>query len=46
MRMLVNDPVHEPVPLPRRIFDLMCGTSTGGTVSILLGRLGFGGLHL
>jgi hypothetical protein len=40
MRMLVDDPDDEPVPSPCQIFDLICGTSTGGVIAILLGRLG------
>jgi len=40
MRMLVDDPDDEPIPSPCQIFDLICGTSTGGVIAILLGRLG------
>ncbi|KAF8433701.1 acyl transferase/acyl hydrolase/lysophospholipase [Boletus edulis BED1] len=40
MRMLVDDPDEEPVPSPSQVFDLVCGTSTGGIIAILLGRLG------
>ncbi|KAG6373271.1 acyl transferase/acyl hydrolase/lysophospholipase [Boletus reticuloceps] len=40
MRMLVDDPDEEPVPPPCQVFDLICGTSTGGIIAILLGRLG------
>ena len=40
MRMLVDDPDEDPVPSPCHIFDLICGTSTGGIIAILLGRLG------
>jgi hypothetical protein len=38
--MLVDDPDEDPIPAPCQVFDLICGTSTGGIVSILLGRLG------
>ncbi|KAH7907766.1 acyl transferase/acyl hydrolase/lysophospholipase [Hygrophoropsis aurantiaca] len=41
MRGLVEgDPDEEPIPSPCQIFDLICGTSTGGLIAILLGRLG------
>ena len=40
MRMLADDPDDVPVPSPCQIFDLICGTSTGGIIAILLGRLG------
>ncbi|KAF8549353.1 FabD/lysophospholipase-like protein [Imleria badia] len=40
VRMLVHDQGDEPVPSPCEIFDLICGTSTGGIIAILLGRLG------
>jgi len=40
MRMLVDDPDEEPIPSPCQVFDLICGTSTGGIIAILLGRLG------
>ncbi|KAF8546368.1 FabD/lysophospholipase-like protein [Imleria badia] len=40
MGMLVDDPLDEPVPSPCQIFDLICGTSTGGLIAIILGRLG------
>ncbi|KAF8549347.1 FabD/lysophospholipase-like protein [Imleria badia] len=40
MRMFVDDPDDEPIPSPCQIFDLICGTSTGGIIAILLGRLG------
>src|SRR5580700_3626846 len=40
MRLLVDDPDEDPVPEPCQVFDLICGTSTGGLIAILLGRLG------
>lgn len=40
MRMLVEDPDEEIVPSPCQVFDLICGTSTGGLIALLLGRLG------
>ncbi|KAF9058507.1 hypothetical protein BDP27DRAFT_575143 [Rhodocollybia butyracea] len=40
MRLLVDDPDEDPIPAPCEVFDLICGTSTGGLISILLGRLG------
>lgn len=40
MRMLVDDPDEDPIPAPCEVFDLICGTSTGGLIAILLGRLG------
>lgn len=40
MRMLVDKPGEDPVLPPCQIFDLICGTSTGGIIAILLGRLG------
>ncbi|KAI9461110.1 acyl transferase/acyl hydrolase/lysophospholipase [Boletus coccyginus] len=40
MRILVDDPDEEPIPSPCQVFDLICGTSTGGIIAILLGRLG------
>lgn len=40
MRMLVDDPDEEIVPAPCQVFDLICGTSTGGLIALLLGRLG------
>ncbi|KAH7903485.1 acyl transferase/acyl hydrolase/lysophospholipase, partial [Hygrophoropsis aurantiaca] len=39
MRRFVKDPDEDPIP-PCQIFDLICGTSTGGIIAILLGRLG------
>ncbi|KAF9467928.1 acyl transferase/acyl hydrolase/lysophospholipase [Collybia nuda] len=40
MRMLVEDPDEEIIPSPCQAFDLICGTSTGGLIALLLGRLG------
>lgn len=40
MRMLTDNPDEEPLLLPCQIFDLICGTSTGGIIAILLGRFG------
>ena len=40
MRQLVEDPDEDPVPAPCQVFDLICGTSTGGLIAIILGRLG------
>jgi len=39
MRQLPKS-ASDPVPLPCQIFDLISGTSTGGLIAILLGRLG------
>lgn len=36
---MVN-PDSDPIPLPCQVFDLICGTSTGGLIAVLLGRLG------
>ena len=33
-------------PLPCQYFDLICGTSTGGLIAIMLGRLRMVFLHL
>ena len=30
----------ETVPRPYEYFDLICGTSTGGLIAIMLGKLG------
>jgi hypothetical protein len=38
--MLVEDPDDDPIPAPCQVFDLICGTSTGALIAILLGRLG------
>lgn len=40
MRMLVDNSDEEIVPLPCQVFDLICGTSTGRLIALLLGRLG------
>ncbi|KAH7907765.1 acyl transferase/acyl hydrolase/lysophospholipase [Hygrophoropsis aurantiaca] len=40
MRELTADPDVDPVPLPCEVFDLICGTSTGGLIAVLLGRFG------
>lgn len=39
MEMLLDDE-DDPTPAPCEVFDLICGTSTGGLIAILLGRLG------
>ena len=39
MRQLTKSS-SDPVPLPCQIFDLISGTSTGGLIAVLLGRLG------
>ncbi|KIM42916.1 hypothetical protein M413DRAFT_444536 [Hebeloma cylindrosporum] len=39
MRQLTRSP-SDPVPLPCQIFDLISGTSTGGLIAVLLGRMG------
>jgi patatin-like phospholipase/acyl hydrolase len=38
---LVNDNPNDPVPdiRPCNVFDLICGTSTGGLIALMLGRL-------
>ena len=36
--MLVEHRIRELAPSPYQIFDLICGTSTGGIIAILLGR--------
>jgi len=37
-----GDDEDAPVHRPCQIFDLICGTSTGGLIAILLGRFGLG----
>jgi len=39
MRQLTVNPA-DSIPLPCQVFDVICGTSTGGLIAILLGRLG------
>lgn len=39
MRQLTKSS-SDPVPLPCQIFDLISGTSTGGLIAVLLGRMG------
>ncbi|KIM42914.1 hypothetical protein M413DRAFT_125490 [Hebeloma cylindrosporum] len=40
-RMQASDPSTYPVtPRPCEVFDLICGTATGGLIAILVGRLG------
>ncbi|KAI9461105.1 acyl transferase/acyl hydrolase/lysophospholipase [Boletus coccyginus] len=39
MRQLTSNPA-DSIPLPCHVFDVICGTSTGGLIAILLGRLG------
>lgn len=39
MRQLTSNPADN-IPLPCQVFDVICGTSTGGLIAILLGRLG------
>src|SRR5258707_8830226 len=40
-RMKESDPTTYPVPpRPCEVFDLICGTATGGLIAILVGRLG------
>lgn len=39
MRQLTSNP-GDAIPLPCQVFDVICGTSTGGLIAVLLGRLG------
>lgn len=39
MRQIQADPNLDP-PKPCQVFDLICGSSTGGLIAILLGRFG------
>ena len=40
MEQVELDEESDETPLPCRYFDLICGTSTGGLIAIMLGRLG------
>jgi patatin-like phospholipase/acyl hydrolase len=36
---ITNDPEQSPLPRPCDVFDLICGTGTGGLIALMLGRL-------
>jgi patatin-like phospholipase/acyl hydrolase len=40
-RQLAADKPDEPssIPRPCQVFDMICGTSTGGLIALMLGRL-------